>query len=141
MCGLTGKFIKTWVAFPQIPGKQAARAVSHLTDPRTAISGDPTDAAAEREDAHRRAGGILPTRVPEGDYSRAGEPERESARGPEAVGASAPRGWRFKGSRNRLVARVATLLSSFICGSSTIRIIILPKSAVPVALAEQQFTP
>ena len=30
---------KTWVAFPQIPGKQAARAVSHLTDPRTASQG------------------------------------------------------------------------------------------------------
>ena len=47
----------------------------------------------------------------------------------------------LKAVGNRLVARVATLLSSFICGSSTIRIIILPKSAVPVALAEQQFTP
>ena len=47
----------------------------------------------------------------------------------------------LKAVGNRLVARVATLLSSFIHGSSTIRIFILPVSAVPVAFAEQQLPP
>ena len=68
VCGLTGKFIKTWVAFPQISGKQAAPAASHLADRRTAISGDPTGAATE--DARTLIavqGESCRPKVPEGD--------------------------------------------------------------------------